>query len=337
MAIFPVFKFTSMSKSGQQLYERMNREGDEIDMLGFDSAVKTGAPAVQQKLVSNENQLTTLNNLDAVVPQVQSLDNLRLQLNTDAHEAMERGLGTQFVKIGFSNVLAQATYQGKSGQRRIEEIFSAINALTLMGARKIRQQYYNTDGSVNQQAIQELMQRISKSNQLGVSFDEILSANGVIASLNLRSTFEQSVISSINRDVIDVNTHGGAAVQQSTFGFVGYNKDSIYSLEDTLNGGAELKWNKQNGSMEVMLSANFFRHVLPKEIKTYKAQRQWLINHDFINGFKSLSYGVVVNKEDEAQHEINKKLFNYVFFSHDTSEESPQYVSKTLENFLADI
>nr|DAN22286.1 MAG TPA_asm: hypothetical protein [Bacteriophage sp.] len=41
--------------------------------------------------------------------------------------------------------------------------------------------------------------------------------------------------------------------------------------------------------MEVMLSINFFRAILPKELRnaSYKTRRQWLIDHDIIYGVKS--------------------------------------------------
>jgi hypothetical protein len=40
--------------------------------------------------------------------------------------------------------------------------------------------------------------------------------------------------------------------------------------------------------MEVMLSINFFRQVVPQEYqKTYGMMRQWLIDHDVINGKKT--------------------------------------------------
>jgi hypothetical protein len=43
--------------------------------------------------------------------------------------------------------------------------------------------------------------------------------------------------------------------------------------------------------MEVMLSINFFRPVVPQEYqKTYGMMRQWLIDHDVINGLKSEEY-----------------------------------------------
>jgi len=42
-AYFPLFKFFACTDNAQRLYDRMNRKGQEIDMVSFKSAVKSGA------------------------------------------------------------------------------------------------------------------------------------------------------------------------------------------------------------------------------------------------------------------------------------------------------
>jgi hypothetical protein len=42
MAIFPLFRFHATSTVGEKLYTRMNRPGNELDMIAFESAVKVG-------------------------------------------------------------------------------------------------------------------------------------------------------------------------------------------------------------------------------------------------------------------------------------------------------
>ena len=43
MAIFPMFKFNSTSEVARTVYNRMNKAGNELDMISFKSAVKIGA------------------------------------------------------------------------------------------------------------------------------------------------------------------------------------------------------------------------------------------------------------------------------------------------------
>jgi len=42
MAIFPLFKFQATTDTSRKIYERMNLKGNELDMITFKSAVKTG-------------------------------------------------------------------------------------------------------------------------------------------------------------------------------------------------------------------------------------------------------------------------------------------------------
>jgi hypothetical protein len=61
-----------------------------------------------------------------------------------------------------------------------------------------------------------------------------------------------------------------------------------------LNDGRELSWNEEDGSMEVMLSMNFFKAVVPKQYQTsYKSMRNWLISHDVIKGYWKDADGVI--------------------------------------------
>lgn len=337
MAIFPMFKYATQSLSGKQLYERMNKEDNEIDMIAFGSAVKVGdnqnryspynkdvdiidgdITAMDDAITNESDQYidrstgkvkanATQGNKLAV--QVQDLNGIRMQLNTDAHEAIERSIGTQMFKLAFSNLfddlkygLNKADWQGQSksaryGRQIKADLMACINAMTMLGINKVQDRFYsqNKDGQfthVNQRQVRNLVETIVRNNGLGVSAEEIIHNGGVVASLMSRKVFEQSVFSAVSKDVIDITTRGGSAVQQSIFGFTGYDGRDVLSYEEgdyhLLNEGKEIKWNTQNGSMEVMLSINFFRPVVPQEFQSsYGTMRQWLVDHDVIKGRKT--------------------------------------------------
>jgi hypothetical protein len=148
-----------------------------------------------------------------------------MQLNTKAHEAEERAIGTQMFKIAFSNIIDEATYcEGKSdrnvrtGRQIKRDIMGCINTLTYLGAKSIMDEYYQ-NGRPNRSAIGRWIRRVISNNGLGTSAEEIINNGGVIASLMSRKLFEQTVSSAVNRDVVNINTHGGTAIQQSSFGF----------------------------------------------------------------------------------------------------------------------
>jgi hypothetical protein len=67
MAIFPMFEYACASETGSQLYKRMNKPGNEIDMLGFDSSVKVGC---------NKNMWTPFNDGDKPTSDYSKLNNI---------------------------------------------------------------------------------------------------------------------------------------------------------------------------------------------------------------------------------------------------------------------
>lgn len=357
MAIFPMFKYMTRSATGSAIYDRMNRKNNAIDMIVFESAVKVG---------DNQNRLTPYKNLtddpgknfnfddlnkesdkylddnnnvvssqsadDKLAISIQSLNGLRMQLNTDAHEAESRGIGSQMFKIAFSNILDNASYcidkKDKDGNLRSYrkgrdikyDIMSCVNALTYKGARSVEKEFDIRNGIVNRNKAQDYVRRVTRSNGLGYPSQDIVDNYGTAASLTSRLVFEQGVSSLVNGEVVKINTKGGSAVQQSIFGLTGFNKENIAGQDETqgfydedgyhvLNGGKEIQWIAKNNTMEVMLSINFFRAILPKELRnaSYKVRRQWLIDHDVLYGTKSSSYDKFSEK-DEKQNEINKAL-----------------------------
>lgn len=390
MAIFPLFKFHRSSQVGRMLYDRMNAEDNELDMIAFKSAVKVGpvqssiSPAsidgvskyVKQtygkdfKKLDKESQIAyqveysktqavkeatsklderfggsvvdgkfvpklrstsrvdyteTQNDIktdtDTSTPHlytsVQNLKNIRLQLNTKAHDAIDRSIGTQMFKIAFSNIIDDAEYgQGKSGQTSRtgaqikEDIMKRILQLTNLGIDEIRKRFYTDDGQIDRREVQRYIETVCINNSVGEASMNLLKNGATAASLMSRSVFEHGVSKLVNSEVVDISTKGGTAIQQSMFGFSSYGSSTVATqygegLGDNdkyqvYNGGEELNWNAKEGTMEVLLSLNFFKAVVPKEYqKTPEMMRQWLIDHDVIKGVKSKEYWQV-SEEDSS-------------------------------------
>lgn len=356
MAIFPMFKYMTRSSVGRALYDRMNKSGNEIDMITFESAVKVGdnqnrftpykdlkndpgkdfnfkdLSLDSDKHLDENNSVVENKHSKTLAISIQSLNGLRWQLNTDAHEAESRGIGSQMFKIAFSNILDNADYcinkfdkdgnprKLRKGRDIKHDIMSCINALTYIGAKNIEDEFDIKNNVVNPKRAENYTRRITRSNGLGYPSQDIIDNYGIAASLTSRKVFEQGASSLVNGEVVKINTKGGSAVQQSIFGLTGFNREHIAGQDEAqgfydqdgyhvLNGGKEIKWIAKNNTMEVMLSINFFRAILPKELRnaSYKVRRQWLIDHDIIYGTKSSSYDKL-SEEDEKQNEINKAL-----------------------------
>lgn len=412
MAMFPMFEYVCRSKTGKLLYERMNRKGNEIDMFGFESSVKVGCnqkmykpcekgtnrlDVIDEKSLNKDSNASinyqtgeerySQDSENTLAVQIQDMNNLHLQLNTDAHEDTKRDIGTQMMKICFSNVDPNMRYgkHGQKGDGRLgkdirNDIFNVINAMTSIGEKAVRKKFFKKDKDGNytipdKKRIHQYFLSVCERNDLGMSSEEIMRNGGKIASLTARQVFEQSIASMVNDEVIDIKTQGGAAVQQSCFGFEGFDNrvavdetvaqklsllrtnleevnispsllkklnpagiktvgdilnneefvntrlgkklrsevqdlleifgltfddavsdEALSAYEDSLKGlgnhvlndGKALKWYNGKGTMEVMLSLNFFRDVIPEKYFTdYKTARQWLVDNDIIKGTKS--------------------------------------------------
>lgn len=327
MALFPMFKILA-NADNKYLYDRMNNEQlGTIDMLKFESSTKVGSTRDKLK-VYKDNRNTQLNieainspsttviNQDTVVERlngglttkVQDIKQLRLQLNTEPHEHTDRSFGTQAVKICIGNVVDDRHYghnkgQNVSGARIKKDVFGCIKALSTKGYMKLKGsngvagRFFDKNGKINNKALSNYLIQEAKGTNMSAEITEALALdkNGnfraPIASLSTRNWIESKIISLINKEVIDVNTPGGSAIQMASFGF---RSNEVWSEEKArpFNDGKKLSFDPDKGSMEVMLSTNFFRDVVPQEYqKDYVTMRNWLVEHKVIGG-ESKPYGI---------------------------------------------
>lgn len=404
MAIFPMFKILATGDN-KYLYDRMNdKELGEIDMLKFESATKVGSPRDKfRPYLDNKNAQFNIEGLqkpsttivsqddsvqermiDGITTRVQDLKQLRLQLNTEPHEATDRSFGTQAIKIGMANIVDDRTYGGNKGlsikgSQIKDDIFGTIKALSTKGYRRVSSRFFDKSGRMRYDKLSEYLIKEASGTNMSMEIVEALKLNkqgrliAPIASLSVRNWIESKVISLINKEVIDVNTPGGSAIQMASFGFrksqvrvqtsdstiqqnelldinlkelgmsiravrflntnnlttardlikygqaklqkyggerlyteftqmldefqLSFDTDTSLSTEQlgvyaSYNNGKKLSFEPSKGSMEVMLSTNFFRSVIPKEFQTdYATMRNWLIENGVI-GNGSQPYGV---------------------------------------------
>lgn len=309
MAIFPLFK-TIAKADNRHLYNRMNNEElGVIDMLVFESSVKVGlgnAIRIYKDGYNNDLNLEELNkpsftkyaqkgNLPTLK---QDIKNLRLQLNTDPHEHTDRAMGTQAVKMFLSNILDDRMYgQNKGlelkGETLKTTIMDCINELTYRGYTELRNRFFTKSESGwhldNKKLSEELIREAKTSGMsqeviYGLGLDEDGEFRMPISALSSRGWIESRIISIVNKLCVDINTKGGAAIQMPDFGF---KKTSVVELGDMemsgFGDGKPLSFLKDNGSMEVMLTTNFFRHIVPIEHQSsFGAMRKWLLDNEII-------------------------------------------------------
>lgn len=304
MALFPLFK-TFAKADNKYLYDRMNDASKGyIDMVAFESAIKVGG----RKRLSfykdgkvNLSELTSNSDIDGIsgkglATYTQDLTQIRLQLNTDPHEHLERSFGTQAIKIGFANVVDTRTYGENKGlavkgSEIKKNIMDAINSLSRIGQNKIRKEFF-TNGKVDNRKIVNYLQRQATNSGMSAEIIANLTVdeNGniivPIEAQSIRDWIQTKITSFVNKAVVDVNTPGGSAIQMSSFAYeaVGRSVKTDAELGSAFNQGKKLKFLAKEGHMQVILSENFFRDILPEELKSasFYSKRKWLIDNGII-------------------------------------------------------
>ena len=304
MALFPLLK-TFAKADNKYLYDRMNDASKGyIDMVAFESAIKVGG---RKKLSFykdgkvNLSELTSNSDIDGIsgkglATYTQDLTQIRLQLNTDPHEHLERSFGTQAIKIGFANVVDTRTYGENKGlavkgSEIKKNIMDAINSLSRIGQNKIKKEFF-TNGKVDNRKIVNYLQRQATNSGMSAEIIANLTVdeNGniivPIEAQSIRDWIQTKITSFVNKAVVDVNTPGGSAIQMSSFAYeaVGRSVKTDAELGSAFNQGKKLKFLAKEGHMQVILSENFFRDILPEELKnaSFYNKRKWLIDNGII-------------------------------------------------------
>lgn len=316
MAIFPMFRVMAKADN-YHLYNRMNNEElGAIDMLTFESAVKVGGRKKfkpykdaqnsrfnledlnkpSTSIVNGETNFEGLDSDNSKLPTyIQDLRNLRLQMNTDPHEHTDRSLGTQFAKVALSNLVKSRPYglnKGVeyTGRQIIDNVFNSINRLSDLGAQKIYDEFTD-DGTLSTRKLSNFLIRQAKDSGLSrdvVSSFEIDESTGQmrvpLSAQSNRRFIESRIISQVGKRAIDINTPGGSAIQHAFFGFKNTTITDQEFVGRAFNDGKDLSPLNEDGSMDCMLSTNFFRHVVPASVRKqgYTAIREWLIEKNII-------------------------------------------------------
>ena len=312
MALFPLFKSIATGDI-KALYDRMTDPDKPVDMVLFDSAVKAGSRSpmkfyrvakdseielrdgqtvlsakVTDELINEEGN--TLNDFNNLVTYTQKFKYLRQQLETNPHTHEEQMAGTQFMKVNLSNLRMDDLYgiEGRqvTGREIKDTIMNALNKLSDMGVKDLKDELFNKDGSVNIPKLAKMLEDDARESDAN---DNVLSglktANNKfiipLSSLSDNKWLESRFISMINKQVIDVHIPGGAFIQRSTLGLEATSTKVI--TPNMINDGRVLKSINEEGSMDSVVSINLFKYFIPNyENLTYREARQWLIDHEII-------------------------------------------------------
>lgn len=286
-ALFPLFD--SIAFGGMHdLYNKMKNES--VDMLMMDSAVKIGI----QGSVKEADALDKPFNLYK-----QEFRFIRKQLNTDPNDKEEMSIGTQMLKVALYNVVSDKNYvfqDGKvaNGREVLDNIMQAIDSLSYIGEQKFMSKLQDENGNIDVYKLSEFLKselaaRNANKNLIeSIDVKETPTGPKLIMPLEASNkTWIQSILASkINKAVVDVNMPGSAFIQRSVFKMEGSNSDvdaGVIKADDgTLYNGKELQLINDKNCMDAVISIDYFEHIIPKNLKTFDEQKQWLIDNNII-------------------------------------------------------
>lgn len=300
-ALFPIFDCIATGKL-KNVYDKMKE--NKVDNLLMTSAVKVGLQGHSE--FDGETISKPLN------VYTQRLSALRRQLNTDPEEGDVVAAGTQMIKVCLSSLRLDRTYGDMTGEQLRDKLMGSINKLSKLGVDKFKDRFYS-NGIIDQKKLSEyLIEQLGTRNANKNLIDALTynpqtgSMNAPIASTADASWMESMLISAANKDIIDIMTPGSSFIQRSVFAIEGKNREGGIQGQEVYNG-KRLQMINEEGSMDAVISIDYFQDILPKNL-SYNEARQWLLDHNII-GEKATSNTIGYRIPTQAQSSIHALRF----------------------------
>lgn len=300
-ALFPIFDCIATGKL-KNVYDKMKE--NKVDNLLMTSAVKVGLQGHSE--FDGETISKPLN------VYTQRLSALRRQLNTDPEEGEVVAAGTQMIKVCLSSLRLDRMYGDMTGEQLRDKLMGSINKLSKLGVDKFKDRFYS-NGIIDQKKLSEyLIEQLGARNANKNLIDALTynpqtgSMNAPIASTADASWMESMLISAANKDIIDIMTPGSSFIQRSVFAIEGKNGEGSIQGQEVYNG-KRLQMINEEGSMDAVISIDYFQDILPKNL-SYNEARQWLLDHNII-GEKATSNTIGYRIPTQAQSSIHALRF----------------------------
>lgn len=228
---------------------------------------------------------------------------IRKQFNTDPHGELTNKMGTQMTKVVMASLMpgrdytilesvdenGNKTFRTASALDVRNDIMNCINQISNLGEQKVRERFIKETKTTGENG-EEVITKEIKIEELSKFLKEELASRGAsqeaidAVSLTLDANGEpsmyippvaqnslewiQSIITSmINKNVIDINTPGAAFIQRSAWSMEG--RTTVHNEEDlppSIYEGRELQMINEEGSMDCVLSIDFFDDIIPEDV-----------------------------------------------------------------------
>lgn len=294
MSLACIFGRVAKGRDIEHVYNMMKNQN--IDMVKFDSAVKSGA---SQGTTFYNLYKDGINSLANVPVYKQEIKFLRRQLNTDPHEIHDGMLGTQAVKIGVHGINSDVTYKvGKDhikGTELIENWVKSINQLTRFGKQDFNDRLQiDNNGNISKEALLNEIKNNAIRSGMPLNLIDNLKlkedSDGThykveLSALPNMKWVESRLAALVKKNIVDINIPSGSFVQMSNFAFSNINKkNTIVKSEQEYNyeNSGELNFRDPNNRLEAIVSINLFKHVIPEGYTFEQAKKYLLDNPDLL-------------------------------------------------------
>lgn len=241
----------------------------------------------------------------------------QLNTDPNEKKYMNIGTQTTKIALTNLNLHAQyLTRSGevRSGQEIHDDIMQSMIALSNIGRDQLRSQYFLTNdkgqfvdenGNVVDKPVvdpvkySKALKQIIGSDKISLNLAQALQLvpykdgdgkiryrfNMPLDAVQSSNFLESKIISSINKSVIDTKTPGAAFIQRSVWGMEGSTlydsrKGNIVGDDDiapSINGGKRLQMVNEEGSMDCVLSIDFFTKILG-DLFHYTTDGDYMLN-----------------------------------------------------------
>lgn len=322
-ALFPLFPQIATGFTSDIL-KKMEKQG--IDMLMMHSAVKTGSQEASNCTPDMFENAEAFEKFSFKTYD-QDFAFIRRQLNTDPHERDTVAMGTQMTKIALTNLKKYRAYKRSDGtiirgRDLLKDIMMSINQLSDIGKARIEKEFF-TDGELDLEKFSlflegELENRDADANMLD-GIEVIKDPDGTqhfkvpLEAMSSVDWIQSIIVSKINKEVCDINVKGNAFYQRSVWGMEGNPKiltdKQVNFRMNNINEGKDLQMINEDGSMDAVISIDFFDDIIPKEIKgDFNKSKQWLIEHGII-GPNAVANTIASRIPTQAQSSIHALRF----------------------------
>ena len=284
MALFPLFK-NMCTGNMAKVYDAAKKQG--IDMIMINSAVKVGS--------QSKYNIEDFDNIDfASRSYKQKYAYLRKQFNTDPKERELMAMGTQMTKIVMSAMMPGRKYDingvKKTATQVRDDIMEAINKLSDWGVKELEEKFFK-DGKLDVEAFSAILkEELSSRGATKELLDGCDIVDGELAltldAMSGMNWIQSILVSMVNKKTIDINLPGSAFYQRSAWAMEGEtNILDDTDLPPSINGGKKLEVLNNDGSMDCVLSIDFFANILKgtkAEHADFESQRKYLIRKGII-------------------------------------------------------